>query len=132
MTSSKPFRPAFQSIELDSIDVRLEARAAEKGIPTLMPTPAAAPPPPRPEAARPVPPAPPRTGPGRGRAPDATPRSRMKALKIELPPNAWIELKKRTAEDMVSLRYFVMDALRAKGIHIDEADMVEDGRRFRD
>jgi hypothetical protein len=33
---------------------------------------------------------------------------------------------------MVTLRYFVMDALRAKGIHIEEADMVEDGRRLRD
>ena len=63
---------------------------------------------------------------------DATPRSRMKSLKIELPDYAWIELKKRTAEDMVSLRFFIMDALRAKGISINPADMIEDGRRFRD
>jgi len=30
------------------------------------------------------------------------------------------------------LRYFVLDALRVKGIRINDADMVEDGRRFRD
>jgi hypothetical protein len=69
---------------------------------------------------------------GRGPLQVATPRARMKGLKLELPDYAWIELKKRTAEDMVSMRYFVMDALRAKGIPINEADMVEDGRRFRD
>ncbi len=62
----------------------------------------------------------------------STPRSRMKGLKIELPDYAWVALKKRTAEEMVSLRYFLMEALRAKGIPINDADMVEDGRRFRD
>jgi len=56
----------------------------------------------------------------------------MKGLKVELPDYAWVALKKRSAEDMVSLRFFIMDALRAKGIHIDDADMVEDGRRLRD
>jgi hypothetical protein len=134
MTQTKPVRPAFQAIELDEIDARLEAKAVEKGIPTLV-TPKAD----IAEARAPQPVAPPeipRATPvrvSRGPAPrEATPRSRMKGLKIELPPYAWVELKKRTAEDMVSLRYFVMDALRAKGIHIEEADMVEDGRRFRD
>jgi hypothetical protein len=134
MTLSKPLRPAFQSIELDTIDARLEAKAAEKGIPTLVT--------PKTELSEattlePVlPPEAPRAAPvraSRGPAPrEATPRDRMKGLKVELPPYAWVELKQRVAEEMVSLRYFVMDALRAKGIHIDEADMVEDGRRFRD
>jgi hypothetical protein len=132
MTTSKIARPAFQSIELDPIDARLEARAAERGIPTLV-TPKAEQPlevqPPATASASEVPA--PRKG-GRGYSTLATPRSRMKGLKIELPPYAWVDLKKRTAEDMVSLRYFVMDALRAKGIHIDEADMIEDGRRDRD
>ncbi len=43
MATPKPIRPAFQSIELDPIDARLEARAAERGIPTLV-TPKAEPP----------------------------------------------------------------------------------------
>jgi hypothetical protein len=124
-------RPAFQSIELDPIDARLEARAAQKGIPTLV-TQKAEPPaevqPPATAAASEVP-VPPKAG--RGPAKEATPRSRMKGLKIELPDYAWVELKKRTAEEMVSLRYFIMEALRAKGIPINEVDMIEDGRRFR-
>ena len=133
MTLAKAVRPAFQSIELDPIDARLEAKAAEKGIPTLVnpktetppearivPAPAAAeisPPPKKPAKATPH---------------EATPRSRMKPLKIELPDYTWIALKKRTAEEMVSLRYFIMEALREKGIPINDIDMVEDGRRFRD
>lgn len=61
----------------------------------------------------------------------ATPRSRMKGLKIELPDYVWVALKKRAAEDMVSLRHIIMTALRDKGIPIHDADMFEDGRRFR-
>ena len=134
MSIAKNVRPAFQSVELDPIDALLEAKAAQKGIPTLVATAA------------------PRTTlPSDSRPPDleapkkpvlqrthaeafekATPRKRMKGLKVELPDYAWIALKKRSAEDMVSLRFFIMDALRAKGIHIDDADMVEDGRRLRD
>ncbi len=60
------------------------------------------------------------------------PRSRMKGLKVELPDYVWVALKKRAAEEMVSLRHVIMTALREKGIPINDADMVEDGRRFRD
>ncbi len=132
MATPKPIRPAFQSIELDPIDARLEARAAERGIPTLV-TPKAEPPletqpPEAPTASEP--PAP--RKPGRGPAKGATPRSRMKGLKVELPDYVWIALKKRAAEEMVSLRHIIMTALREKGIPINDADMVEDGRRFRD
>ena len=61
----------------------------------------------------------------------ATPRSRMRGLKIELPDYVWVSLKKRAAEEMVSLRHVIMTALRDKGIPINDADMIEDGRRFR-
>ena len=44
MATPRP-RPAFQSVELDPIDARLEAKAVEKGIPTLV-TPKAEEPPP--------------------------------------------------------------------------------------
>ena len=129
MSTQKTMRPAFQSLELDPIDARLEAKAAEKGIPTLV-TPKAEPPtaeePPMPRlAAAPAP-----RKPGRAQT-QSTPRSRMKGLKIELPDYAWIALKKRAAEDMVSLRHIIMMALRAQGIAINDADMVEDGRRLR-
>jgi hypothetical protein len=135
MSTAKAARPPFQSVELDPIDARLEARAAEKGIPTLV-APAATMTRPPPEREPPtkvdVPAAPAPLKADRGMPIDATPRSRMKSLKIELPDYAWIELKKRSAENMVSLRFFIMDALRAKGIPINPVDMVEDGRRFRD
>ena len=131
MTAMNKPRPAFQSVELDPIDARLEAKAVEKGIPTLVAPKAEAP---TPEETPPVIqriPTPPRR-PGREiEQRHGTPRSRMKGLKIELPDYVWIALKKRAAEEMVSLRHLIMTALRAQGIVINEADMVEDGRRLR-
>ena len=38
MTANKQVKPAFQSVELDPMDLRLEAKAVEKGIPTLVTT----------------------------------------------------------------------------------------------
>lgn len=74
MTTSKIARPAFQSIELDPIDARLEARAAERGIPTLV----------TPKTEQPAEIQPPATvsasevsaprNPGRGPSKEATPR----------------------------------------------------------
>ena len=128
MAAPRP-RPAFQSVELDPIDARLEARAAEKGIPTLV-TPKAE------EGARapsvpPEPVAPVSRNAARTASRQATPRSRMRGLKIELPDYVWVALKKRAAEEMVSLRHVIMTALRDKGISINDADMFEDGRRLR-
>jgi hypothetical protein len=131
MAPPKPVRPSFQSVELDPIDARLDARAAEKGIPTLVATKAE--PHVLPEAAN----APaaaaaiPSRNAGRGVARDATPRPRIRGLRIELPEYVWVALKKRAAEEMVSLRHVIMLALRAQGIPINDADMIEDGRRLR-
>lgn len=36
MSTGKSMRPVFQSVEIEPIDERLEAKAAEKGIPTLV------------------------------------------------------------------------------------------------
>jgi hypothetical protein len=128
MTSPKAIRPSFQSVELDPIDARLEAKAAEKGIPTLVPTKAE--PPPKTES----PPPPVAVAPrkvSREPAKEATPRSRMRGLKIELPDYVWVELKKKAAEEMVSLRHVIMTALKKQGVVINDADMIEDGRRLR-
>jgi hypothetical protein len=132
MSTAKAARPAFQSIEHDPLDALLDAKAAEKGIPTLVATTAPKavhPSDPKPELDTTKTPVPHRAN---SAVKEATPRRRMKGLKVELPDYAWIAVKKRTAEEMVSVRYFIMDALRAKGIRIDDADMVEDGRRLRD
>lgn len=64
-------------------------------------------------------------------ATEATPRSRMKALNIELPDYAWTELKIKAARDQVSVRHIIMAALKQTGLPIADADMVEDGRRLR-
>ena len=55
----------------------------------------------------------------------------MKTAKVELPDYVWVALKKRAAEEMVTLRHLIMSCLRAQGFAIEEADMVEDGRRLR-
>jgi hypothetical protein len=125
MTHTKAVRPTFQSVELDPIDARLEAKAAEKGIPTLIS--------PKIEmATTPVPPEAAIASPSKSaNASEITPRSRMKNLKVELPDYLWVELKKKAAEDMVSLRHVILSALRDRGFHIHDADMFEDGRRFR-
>ncbi len=129
MATPRP-RPVFQSVEVDPIDARLEAKAAEKGIPTLV-CPKAEEPPPVESAptVEETPVALIKTT--RSAARQATPRSRMKGLKIELPDYVWVALKKRAAEEMVSLKHVIMKALREKGIPINDADMIEDGRRFR-
>jgi len=121
MSNQKMTRPAFRSVELDPMDARLEARAAEKGIPTLV-APSTAEPSVRTTAPPPTErPAPPASGGER-----ATSRAR---INIEIPDYAWIELKTRAAREMVSVRHFIMSALKARGIAIEETDMVEDGRR---
>jgi hypothetical protein len=120
MQMQKTNRPAFQSVELDPIDLRLEARAAEKGIPTLI-SPATA------TAAV----AGPRKRSRAGAQAESTPRARMKTLNVEVPDYAWVAIKTRAAQEMVSVRHVIMSALRANGIEIKDADMIEDGRRLR-
>jgi hypothetical protein len=48
---------------------------------------------------------------------------------VEVPDYAWIEIKTRAAQQMVSLRHVIMSALKASGIDIKDTDMIEDGRR---
>jgi len=131
MSMNKPARPAFQAVEIDGIDERLEAQAVEKGIPTLMVTKTellAATPSTEPPVTARAPAAP------RGRAggqSQTTPRARMKTLNVEVPDYAWIEIKMRAARQMTSVRHVIMTALKVDGIEISEADMIEDGRRLR-
>jgi hypothetical protein len=126
MSVQRAMKPAFQSVELDLIDRRLDVQAVEKGIPTLvvqksgLAEPAAEVPPPSPSL--PV---------GSRSSPRSTPRGRMKTLNIEVPDYAWVAIKMRAAKDMVSVRHVIMLALRETGIEINDVDMVEDGRRYR-
>lgn len=64
-------------------------------------------------------------------AADATPRSEMKSLNLELPAYVWTELKIRAAQEQTSLKHVVMKSLVKDGVTIKDADMIEDGRRLR-
>src|SRR5262245_36643624 len=114
--TQKRSRPAFQPVNLEPIDERLEERAAEKGIPTLV-----------------VPAAKARTTPQKSNrlGERSTGRSRMKPIVVDVPDYVWVAVKIRAAQEMASVRHFIMSALRASGIEIKEEDMIEDGRRFR-
>ena len=131
MTDSKKTRPAFQPITIDPIDERLEARAAQRGVPTLVSpelgersTAARAKPEPQPLAEAPIVTSPPA---------QPTPRlhGRRKAINLQVPDYVWRELKRISADRMTTVRHVIMTALRAQGVHINEVDMIEDGRRDR-
>ncbi len=118
----KPTRAPFMPVTDDIDDDKLERLAADKGVGALV----------KPGVA----------GTGEGPpatkaaskaniAADATPRSEMKSLNLELPTYVWTELKIRAAQRQTSLKHVVMTALAKDGITIHEADMVEDGRRLR-
>jgi len=117
-TERAPFAPITPDID----DDKLERLAAEKGVGALVKPVAnrAGEGPRKPAAsARPVP------------SPDATPRSEMKSLNLELPAYVWTELKIRAAQQQSSLKHVVMSALVKDGVTIKDADMIEDGRRLR-
>ena len=123
-------KPAFQSVELEPIDLRLEAKAVEMGIPTLVTA--------KPETTEEAiitavtsSPKAARKADRAGASSQSTPRARMKPLNIEVPDYAWIAIKMRAAQQMVSVRHIIMSALKADGIEIKAADMIEDGRRLR-
>jgi hypothetical protein len=118
----KPTRAPFMPVTDDIDDNKLERLAAEKGVGALV----------KPVAngggesktatsSRPKPDA----------ALDATPRSEIKSLNLELPAYVWIALKIRAAERQTSLKHVVMTALVKDGVTINEVDMIEDGRRLR-
>lgn len=131
MTANKQVKPAFQSVELDPMDLRLEAKAVEKGIPTLVTTKPATDDPEIVARNSATFNAAPRKAGRAGATAKGTPRARMKTLNVEVPDYAWIEIKMRAARQMVSVRHILMSALKADGIDIKDADMIEDGRRLR-
>ena len=136
-------RTPFMPLDVD-LDDKLERLAQSKGVAALVkPAPATDTPPPVKDHAEP------KQVRGGGAAPHSTPshattdapetragggptpRSRMKSVNLELPDYVWTDLKIRAAREAVSVRHILMTALRAHGITIADADMIEDGRRLR-
>lgn len=117
----KPFLPVTSDID----DERIERLAQEKGVASMVkPAPATQ----RAGEEAPVKPTRKAVEPSQS---TATPRSKMKAVNLELPDYAWTDLKIRAAQMQTSVRHIVMKALKADGIAIRDVDMVEDGRRDR-
>lgn len=130
-------RPGFPPLQLEDFDARLDAEAARRGIPALTtpmqgsndkPAPAdgkaeACPTVVTPKGEAPAPAtetSAKRRAPRRKLAPkapqdnQATPRSRMKSLNVELPDYVWVELKSRAARDGLRPPYHHEPAQRCR------------------
>jgi hypothetical protein len=59
------------------------------------------------------------------------PRRSVQRVPVELPQYAFEDIKRRALQHRCSARHVIMKALRAYGVHIDDEDMPEDGRRLR-
>ncbi|MCZ7593717.1 MAG: hypothetical protein M5U16_01475 [Hyphomicrobium sp.] len=127
----KQQRAPFMPVSTD-LDAELERLAHDKGVGALVKP--ASPEPRAGEGAaakRPAKPAAPKIETAAPPEGAATPRSRMKALSVELPDYVWTDLKIRAAHGQTSVRHVIMTALQTHGVSIAEADMIEDGRRIR-
>lgn len=60
-----------------------------------------------------------------------TPRSRMKAMNLELPDYVMRQLKEQALREDCSVRHLIMRSLAAQGVTIRPPDLVTDGRRSR-
>jgi hypothetical protein len=139
MSGKKPFKPLGE--DLDDLAERV---AASKNIPTLMP------PTPAPEEGRGL--AGPRAQPLRaplvqtqartifrpaapGR-PKPVPSSAITEIRLRCPHHisdqlAYEQQRLRQEGHRVTLSYLILSALQKAGYHVEEADLVEDGRRLR-
>lgn len=134
MTHPAPRKP-FQPLDDSDIDAAVTRHAIARDIPTLTP------PQPRVPDATVVEPASaalaakitPGTSANAARtsaAPKAGPTRRPDQVthNFLLPSYLSKDLKMKAVTDDVSVRFLVMKALRADGFHIDDADLIEDGR----
>jgi hypothetical protein len=67
-------------------------------------------------------------------APVAKPAGKIRTferLPVHLPSYVIADLKQRALTNETTCRFIIMEALKQHGIHIDDADMIPDGRRTR-
>jgi hypothetical protein len=134
---TKSERKPFFSIG-DEVDRAAEDLARKKGIPTLTPPTgidaASAHIVPGPSNDKPV-----RSGPlpsassapAEPLAAAAARPARASYVKVKCPDYLLDQLYARTRKERVTLNHVILRALREKGFRVDDADMVEDGRRLR-
>jgi len=88
----------------DMLAQRIAETATQRGIPSLMPTPA---------------------------APSPAPAGTRRPIKIEVSDPLFEALTVAAARQKVTKRYLILSALRDAGYPVEDADFQEDGRRLR-
>ena len=127
---AKPLlRPSLseQRPSLTAITRAVDEHAAERGIPTVIPTPSPA------QAEQPPAPATPLkvvTGKKEKavQAADQGP-SPTKRLSVDIPDYLRTALKKKAADGENTIKYLICRALKKDGFQVEARDLVEDGRR---
>lgn len=101
-------RPQFKPLDLaQATDEQIEAFAARKGMPTLV----------RPaEPLKPI---------------VEAQAKQLRRISLNLPEYVARQLQNRAFESRCTVRHMIMAALKKDGIDIEDADMIEDGRRDR-
>jgi hypothetical protein len=116
MTARTPI--PFQRIDFDKLKEVNNDLATERNTPKLQ-FPAQAPVEPR------------REGEGASVVKAVTPKELTTHVSVQLPIYLAKMLKARVATDGVTMRYFLTKLLKDNGFHVDEVDLIEDGRRVR-
>ena len=102
-------RPQFMPLALtEATDEQIEAFAARKGMPTLLR--------PAPEPVKPV---------------VQAEVKQLRRISLNLPEYVARQLQNRAFENRCTVRHMIMASLKKDGIDIEDADMIEDGRRDR-
>ncbi|MEO0729178.1 MAG: hypothetical protein AAFY64_02210 [Pseudomonadota bacterium] len=128
----------FAAIEIDPIDLKLQATAKRKRIPTLTMDATEQAPELKSEklggarnpqmAAQSAPSGTPEPEPAHHPKPET---ARRRPLSIEVPDYLARELKVKAATEAVTVRFLVLKALSEAGYRVDDDELEEDGRRLR-
>lgn len=134
---TKSERKPFFSIG-EEVDRAAEDLARKKGIPTLTPPTGSEAAPAhivpgasndKPVRTAPMPPG--ASAPAEAVAVSVAPPARASYVKVKCPDYLLDQLYAQTRKERVTLNHVILSALREKGFRVDDADMVEDGRRLR-
>lgn len=130
-TSAKPLmRPSLSNRRpsFEVVSQTVNEHAAERGIPTNVPTP----PPAAQAQEQATPPATakiPTAKKGKGAAASEQAQSPTKRLSVDIPDYLRAALRKKSADTDYTIKYLICRALKKDGFHVEARDLVEDGRR---
>jgi hypothetical protein len=130
MTSSaKPLmRPSLSSHRpsFEVVSQAVNEHAAERGIPTSVPTP---PPSAKDQEQSTTPAVVKITKKEKGAATAEQTQSPTKRLSVDIPDYLRAQLRKKSADTDNTIKYLICRALKKDGFHVEPRDLIEDGRR---